>query len=176
MTSPLPDRGSSPEGARFEGDPDADTGPLNVVRPEGYETAVAPTSFPGQVSAGDWPQHQQPAPMPVGESYASRFTAPLTVDPRAPKVKGLGVQPATVLAIVGSVILVAALVFLLIHLFDGPDGDTNARSAPDTAASAKPADQDKLHHLLPQGYPSGACTAADLPTGAQAKLSCSAHS
>jgi serine/threonine kinase PknH len=176
MTSPPPDRGSSPEQAPFEGDPDADTGPLQVVRTEGYETAVAPTSFPGQVSAGDWPQNHQPPPMPVGESYASRFTAPLTVDPRAPKVKSIGIQPATVLAVVGVVILVAALVFLLIHLFDGPDADTNATGAPDTATSAKPADQDKLQRLLPQGYANGACTPADLAKGALAKVSCSANS
>ena len=41
MSSPPPDRGATPDEAVFEGDADADTGPVFVVGPNGEETAAA---------------------------------------------------------------------------------------------------------------------------------------
>ena len=113
------------------------------------------------------------APVPADESYASRFTAPLTVDPRATKVKSLGIQPARVLAIVGALVLVAALVFLVFHLFDDGSSDADGQSA--TPATAQQADQDKLQSILPEGYVAGSCTPAELSKGALAKVSCTAN-
>jgi len=162
MSSPPPDRGTKPDTALFEGDPDADTGPVFVVRPNGEETAETHA-----------PNSTMVAPIPAEESYASRFTAPLTVDPRATKVKSLGIQPAKVLAIVGALVLVAALVFLLFHVFDDVSSDADGESI--TAATAQPADQDKLQGILPQGYVAGSCTPAELSKGALAKVSCTAN-
>jgi serine/threonine kinase PknH len=175
VSSPPSDHGSSPDEARFEGDPDADTGPLQVVWTKGAGAWSQDYHAPPPEPAPEFGNATAVAPIPVQESYASRFTTPLTVDPRASKVKSGGGRPVAVLAVVGGLVLVAALGFLLFHLFSGSDGDTKASGGQDTPATAKPEDQQKLVRLLPVGYPAGACTQADLPKGALAKVSCSAN-
>jgi hypothetical protein len=113
----------------------------------------------------------------VEDSYASRFSGPLTVDPRTTKVKGSSFQPVSALLIAGIVVLIAALVFVVIKIFDKPDSN-NADSPPPptTSATASPADQQKLQGLLPPGYAADSCKTAELPKGALAKVTCSANS
>lgn len=164
MSSPPPEHGSSPDEALFASDPDADTGPVRVVWPDTLDTSVAPTSYPGQ----------EYYPQPVEDSYANRFTAPLTVDPRATKVKSIGIQPKTLFAVGGAVVLAAALVLLLINLFGDSGGSGEA--AGETPRKAQPADQQRLETILPQGYSDTACAPIDPPSGALAKVSCSANS
>jgi hypothetical protein len=62
MSWPPPDHGSTPETARFQGDPDADTGPLHVVWPNSEETSAVPTSMAPQVRADDWSQEYHSPP------------------------------------------------------------------------------------------------------------------
>jgi len=131
--------------------------------------------------------HRQPPPprvptqvapaQAVEDDHANRYSPPLTVDPRATDVKNSGFQPVTAALIAGIVVLVAALVFVVIQIFDKPDSDTAESPPPSTtAATASPADQQKLQGLLPQGYAADSCKPAELPKGALAKVTCSANS
>jgi serine/threonine-protein kinase len=182
MSSPPPDHGYPPDQAYFEGDPDADTGPVQIAAATAQAPIPTPTVDSQETQVYRLPPGAGPPSfdaIPAEESFASRFTAPLTVDPRAPKVRGMGVQPATVLAIVGVVVLIAALVFVLLRLFDKPDSsDAQAASSagPTTSATAQSADQEKLLHVLPPGYAASACAPLAPPPGTLAKVSCRANS
>jgi serine/threonine-protein kinase len=77
------------------------------------------------------------------------------------------------------VVLIAALVFVLLRLFDKPDSSDaqDASSAgPTTSATAQSADQQKLLHVLPPGYAASACAPLAPPPGTLAKVSCRANS
>jgi hypothetical protein len=120
--------------------------------------------------AGDWPQAYVP---PQGETFAGRFTAPLTVDPRVVPVKGRQVRLGPIFAGVAAVVI-AGLAVWLVWPSSGGSGSgagatTSATPAVDVEANAK------LLRALPPGYASDACKAADLPNGAAAKVDCTAN-
>jgi hypothetical protein len=93
-------------GAATDPDPDADTGPVHVVTPTDEDVAhvedvaVEQSYYPPPVEDTDfeetrpvqWPQAYRP---PEQDTFAGRFTAPLTVDPRTTPVKSDGVTRGT---------------------------------------------------------------------------------
>lgn len=110
------------------------------------------------------PEHLPP---PEHASFADRFTEPLTVDPRvvAPNAKQFRVGP--VLAGVAAVAVVGLVAWLLWPSSGGSDAAPS--TAPTTANSEA---QRKLSDILPLGYPTSACTPADVPQSAVAKVNC----
>jgi hypothetical protein len=165
------------------GDPDEDTGPIAVSPPDAatmeFRTnrdlrAAEPTAY--TVTSSEPTQYAPPqyAPPPVPrpeDTYAGRFTAPLSVDPRSIPVKHTNSQPAIIAAAaVAAVALVALGVWWL-----WPSGDSG-NAASDPVPTSTPvidaAGRDKLMGLLPAGYSSEACTAEEAPEGAVAVVNC----
>jgi hypothetical protein len=188
-----------PEDEFYQGDPDEDTGPLHVAVPDGpgidevagvraveetdsdervqtyypthYEEVGAAERAVEDPDPRQWPQAHRPGP-PAEESVASRFTAPLTVDPRTVPVKHGSVRMWPILAGVAGVVAVglAAWLFWPSSAAQGPAG---ADSEPST--TQRPVDgaaQAKLLRLLPPGYPSSACKQVEPPEGALAQVDC----
>lgn len=150
---PLPEDGFSYADAerRLEPDvdPDEDTGPVQVV-----------------TQATGWQDDHRSAPRPE-DTFAGRFTAPLTVDPRTVRPKGI--HPGLIGAAVAGVALVALAVWLL-----WPAGDTDGADAT-TAAPTPTVDTDALERLkavLPPGYSSDACAPAEAAKDAVAMVDC----
>jgi serine/threonine-protein kinase len=119
--------------------------------------------------AGQRPSDHLPPPEQV--SVEDRFTEPLTVDPRvvAPKPKQFRLWP--IVAGVAGVLVVGLAAWLLWPSSGGPDS-SGADAAQPTPTTANAEAQQKLLGVLPVGYPSSACTPADVPQGALAKVSC----
>ena len=162
MSSPPPPWESHPplsEDSFYEADPDVDTGPVHVVTPTDEDIAG---------EEGDWPQAYRPAPAEE-DTFAGRFTAPLTVDPRTVPVKAKRVRLGYVVA---GVLAVGLAVWLLWPSSDAGES-TNTASTPTTIE--KPVDteaQAKLLRLLPPGYPSDSCKQVDPPKDVLAEVDC----
>jgi serine/threonine kinase PknH len=182
-------------------DPNEDTGPVQVVTPpdegagdgwpQGYypppvaEGASYPpvaddTYYPPPAEdpvvegsdRGEWPQTYRPA-LPEEDTFAGRFTAPLSVDPRTVPVKTTPVRPGLVVAGVAAGVL--ALGLAIWQLWPSSGAPEPASSAPAPSTTEKPVDteaQAKLLRLLPPGYPSTACEQVDPPNDALAQVNC----
>lgn len=144
---------------------DADTGPIRVVALDDEVTREVPLPHLPQPDQG-WPASYQPPP---AETYASRFTAPLSVTPRPVSVRRTGIHPGVVAAGVAGVALVALAAWLLWPA-GGEGGQDPVVAAPTTTVDAEA--QDELLGFLPPGYPSNACTPADDPKEAAAVVDC----
>jgi hypothetical protein len=146
-----PTGGSSPD----EPDPDdADTGPLQVSKSTQADDGWAP------------------AP----DTWAMRFDAPLTVNPRQVQDNR---RPIVFFSIVAVVIaVVAASIYWLVHSSDdNADQSTVNQPAPSTSASGAPdADTQTLMRLLPAGYPAGSCKPANAPKSVLAQANCATNS
>jgi hypothetical protein len=146
-------------------DPDEDTGPVQVVTQA--DTAVNERPRPSYGPTG-WQGDHRSVPRPE-DTFAGRFTAPLTVDPRTVPVRHNGIHPGLIAAAVAGVALVALAAWLL-----WPAGDTD--TADSTTAAPTPAvDADALERLkavLPPGYSSDACTPAEAAKDAVAMVDC----
>jgi hypothetical protein len=145
-----PTDGSSPDEPAAD---DTDTGPLQVSKPT-------------QADDG-W----GPAP----DTWAARFDAPLTVNPRQVQDNR---RPIVFFSIVAVVVIavVGGLIYWLMH----PSGDSSdAPSAndavPSTSAVAE-ADTQALMRLLPAGYPAGSCKPAAAAKGVLAQVNCDTNS
>jgi serine/threonine kinase PknH len=129
------------------------------------ETAFAPIHVDGRTQYA-------PAPVPRPEdTYAGRFTAPLSVDPRAVPVKHKNIQPVIIAVAAVAAVLLAALAAWWLWPSGGDDqvvADSSSPSTPTVDAEG----HDKLMSLLPSGYPAGACTAEAAPDGAVAVVNC----
>jgi hypothetical protein len=175
MSSPLPpdewpSQPSASEDAFYEADPDEDTGPVHIVTPPHEDATVEQTGAIEQASVGEWPTYRPPPP--EVDTFAGRFTAPLTIDPRTVPVKSNRVRPGPVAAGVAGVLAVGLAIWLFWPSSDAPE-DSSTASAPST--TQKPVDaeaQAKLLRLLPAGYPSSGCKQVDPPTNALAKIDC----
>jgi serine/threonine-protein kinase len=144
---------------------------------ERISATVAPSAHVGPYGhvehAEQWPG-EQPSPS-EHVSFADRFTEPLTVDPRvvAPKPKQIRAVP--VIAGVAAAVVVGLAAWLL-----WPSSDASEAPGVDSAQSSTPAPADskaqqKLVGVLPMGYPSSACTPADVPGTALARVDCSGN-
>ncbi|GAB7068098.1 serine/threonine protein kinase [Mycobacterium hodleri] len=123
----------------------------------GPRSAVAPPNY---------------GPPPAGDTFANLYTEPLTVDPRAvgPKARKFPVGP--VVAAGAAAVAVAVLaVWALWPSSDGPDSSADATTST-TTSSVNSAAQQRLRGALPPGYSSEACTPADVPQAAAAKVVC----
>jgi hypothetical protein len=139
-----------PEDGFYEADPDVDTGPVHIVTPadEGYY------------------------PPPAEDTFAGRFTAPLTVDPRTVPVRPERARLVPIVAGVAGVLAVGLAVWLFWPSSD-PGESMNTPSTPTT--TEKPVDteaQAKLLRFLPPGYPSNSCKQVDPPKDALAEVDC----
>jgi hypothetical protein len=192
MSSPPPPWESHPPleeegfyGAGTDADPDADTGPVHVVTPKDEDVAhvedvaVEQSYYPPPVDDTDfeetrpvqWPQAHRPPP--EQDTFAGRFTAPLTVDPRTMPVKSDGVRPGPIVAGVAGVLAIGLAAWLFWPSSDAGESSNTASTTPTT--TEKPADteaQAKLQRLLPPGYPSNSCKQVDPPKGALAQVDC----
>ena len=146
-----PTEGSSPDEPVPD---DADTGPLQVSKSTQDDDG--------------W----EPAP----DTWAARFDAPLTVNPRQVQDNR---KPIIFFGIVAVVVIavVSGLIYWLVH----PSSDTAQPSAgdqpPTTSASAEAdADTQALMRLLPAGYPAGSCQPSATPKNALAQVNCDANS
>jgi serine/threonine kinase PknH len=133
---------------------DADTGPLGVAEP--------PQSDDG------WG--------PEADTWAGRFDAPLTVNPRQVQDNR---RPVIFFSIVAVVVigLVGGFIFWLVRPSeDTPDprsGDSAPASAP--ASGETDADTQALMRLLPAGYAAGSCKPVAAPKGVLAQVNCDAN-
>jgi hypothetical protein len=165
-----------PEDEFYQGDPDEDTGPLHVewvhtYYPTHYEEAGAAEPAVEDPDPRQWPQAHRPDP-PDEESFASRFTAPLTVDPRTVPVKHDSVRVWPILAGVAGVVAVGLGAWLF---WPSSDAQAPARADSEPSTTQRPVDgaaQAKLLRLLPPGYPSSACQQVEPPEGALAQVDC----
>jgi hypothetical protein len=168
MSSPPPPWESHPplsEDGFYEADPDVDTGPVHVVTPtdEDIEGEGA--------RAAEWPQAYRPPPAEEN-TFAARFTAPVTVDPRTVPVKAERVRLGPIVAGVAGVLAIGLAVWLFWPSSDAGES-SNTASTPST--TEKPVDteaQAKLLRLLPPGYPSSSCKQVDPPKDALAEVDC----
>jgi hypothetical protein len=143
-------------------DPDEDTGPVQVVA-QAVDERPPPSYGPTP-----WQDDHRPVPRPE-DTFAGRFTAPLTVDPRTVPVRHTGIRPGLIGAAVAGVALVALAVWFL-----WPSGDTDTAD-PTTAAPTPTVDADALERLkavLPPGYSSDACTPREAAKDAVAMVDC----
>ena len=173
MSSPPPPWESDPplpDDEFYEADPDEDTGPLHVVGPTDQATLTYyPPPFDDDASHRP-DQYRPPEPPAAEDTFAGRFTAPLTVYPRT--VRHRRIRPAPVLAGITAVLAVGLAAWLFWPSSGGqvPSNDT---AAPTT--TEKPVDveaQAKLLRFLPPGYPPNSCAQVDPPTGASARVDC----
>jgi serine/threonine kinase PknH len=140
-----PTEGSSPDGLEPD---EADTGPLQVSDSTQADDGWRPP-------AGTW---------------AGRFDAPLTVNPR--QVQD---NRKPVIFFSGVAIVVIAAVGGLIWWLMRPSADTP--DAPSTSASAETdADVQALMRLLPAGYAEGSCKPVAAPKGVRAQVNCDTNS
>lgn len=121
--------------------------------------------------ARQWPQSYVPPPE---ESFAGRFTAPLTVDPVVVPVKHKPIGLGPIVAGLAAAVVAGLAVWLVWPSSDGPDA-AGADASPSATPTVDPEANAKLLRVLPQGYPSDACKPADLPNGALAKVDCGAN-
>jgi serine/threonine kinase PknH len=162
MSSPPPPWESHPPlpGDEFyQADPDEDTGPLHVV---------APTDE----ASHRQDEYRPPEPPAAEDTFAGRFTASLTIDPRTMPVRHGRIRPAPVLAGIAAVLAVGLAAWLL-WPSSGGQAPSNDTAAPTT--TKKPVDaeaQAKLLRFLPPGYPPDSCAQVDPPTGASARVDC----
>ena len=123
----------------------------------GPRSAVAPPNY---------------GPPPAGDTFANLFTEPLTVDPRAARSKPKKFPVGPVVAAGAAAVAVAVLaVWALWPSTDGADTSADA-STSTTTSSVNSAAQQRLRGVIPPGYSSDACTAADVPQAAVAKIGC----
>jgi hypothetical protein len=112
-------------------------------------------------------------PPPADEdTFAGRFTAPLTIDPRSVPVKPERVRLGPILAGAAGVLAVGLAVWQF-WPSSGATESTNTASTPTT--TVKPVDteaHDKLLRLLPPGYPSDSRKQVDPPKDALAEVDC----
>jgi serine/threonine kinase PknH len=186
-------------GADTDADADADTGPVYIVTPS--DADVAPVDdVAGQGTAdvdardGDWPHSYHPPPVddtdfeetrpvqwppahrppaPEQDSFAGRFTAPLTIDPRTTPVRAERVRLGPVVAGVAGVLAVGLAAWLFWPSSDA--GESSATASPTPTTTEQPVDtasQTKLLRLLPPGYPSSACKQVDPSKDALAQVDC----
>jgi hypothetical protein len=194
MSSPPPPWESHPPldddgfyGAGTDADPEADTGPVHVVVPTGEDVAhvedvgVEQSYYPPPVDDTDfeetrpvqWPVYRPP-PLEQ-DTFAGRFTAPLTVDPRTTPVKPTGVRMGPIVAGVVGVLAIGLAAWLFWPSSDaGESSNTAATTATTTEKPAADTEaQTKLLRLLPPGYPSSACKQVDPTKDALAQVDCS---
>jgi hypothetical protein len=174
-------------GAGTDADPEADTGPVHVVVPTGEDVAhvedvgVEQSYYPPPVDDTDfeetrpvqWPVYRPP-PLEQ-DTFAGRFTAPLTVDPRTTPVKPTGVRMGPIVAGVVGVLAIGLAAWLFWPSSDaGESSNTAATTATTTEKPAADTEaQTKLLRLLPPGYPSSACKQVDPTKDALAQVDCS---
>ena len=94
MSSPPPPWESHPplsDDDFYEADPDVDTGPVHVVTPTDQDIAGE------DARAAEWPQAHRPPPAEE-DTFAGRFTAPLTIAPRTVPVKANRVRLGPIVA------------------------------------------------------------------------------
>lgn len=173
MSSPPPPWESHPPledegfyGAGADADPEADTGPVHIVTPTDEDVVVE------DARDGDWPQAYRPPP-PEQDTFAGRFAAPLTVDPRMTPVKPQGARLGPIVAGVAGVLAIGLAAWLF---WPSSDAGESSNTASTTATTTeKPTDteaQAKLQRLLPPGYPSNSCKQVDPPKDALAQVDC----
>jgi len=181
---PLEDEGYF--GANTDADPEADTGPVHVVTPANEDivhvedVAVERSYYPPPVDDTDfeesrpvqWPQAYRP-PEPEHDTFASRFTAPLTVDPRTTPVRPNRVRLGPIVAGVAAVLAIGLAAWLFWPSSDAGEPMNTASPTPTTTAKRVDAEaQAKLLRLLPPGYPSSACKQVDPAKDALAQVDC----
>ena len=138
-----------------EAHPDEDTGPLHVVAPADEE----------------WPQTYYPPPTRAEDTFAGRFTAPLTVHPRVVPIRHRQTRPGLIVGGVAAVLAVGLAAWLF---WPSSGGQPSSNTAAPTTTE-KPVDaeaQAKLLSFLPPGYPSNSCAQVPPPTGAVARVDC----
>jgi hypothetical protein len=151
MSSDRPE-GTSP----VEPDPDdADTGPLDISEPTRSDDG--------------WGS--------VSETWAGRFDAPLTVNPRQVQDNHKPVIFFTTVA-VAVIAGVGGLIFWLVRpSADAPDAPSANPTTSSTSASGEAdADTQTLMRLLPAGYPAGSCKPVAAPKGVLAQVNCETNS
>ncbi|WP_242453410.1 hypothetical protein [Mycolicibacterium sp. P9-64] len=196
MSSPPPPWESHPPleedgfyGANTDADPEADTGPVHVVTPEDVARVEdadvdygSQTHYPPPVDDTDfeetrpvpWLQAQRPPPpLPEPDTFAGRFAAPLTIDPRTTPVKVERVRLGPIAAGVAGVLAIGLAAWLFWPSSDA--SESPGAASPTATTTEKPVDteaQAKLQRLLPPGYPSNSCKQVDPPKDALAQLDC----
>jgi hypothetical protein len=118
-----------------------------------------------------WPQAHRP-PAPDQDTFAGRFAAPLTIDPRTTPVKPERVRLGPIVAGVAGVLAIGLAAWLF---WPSSDAGESSNTAPPPTTTEKPADteaQAKLQRLLPPGYPSSSCKQVDPPKDALAQVDC----
>jgi hypothetical protein len=173
-------------GASIDPDPDADTGPVHVVTPteaDVEDVADEHASYPPAAQddtrfeedvprAAAWPQAHRPPP-PEEDTFAARFAAPLTIDPRTTPVKPGRVRPGTVVAGLAGVLAIGLAAWLFWPSSDAGKPSNTASTAPTTNEKTVDTEaQAKLLRLLPPGYPSNSCKQVDPPKDALAQVDC----
>jgi hypothetical protein len=147
-------------GAGTDADPEADTGPVHIVTSEDV----------AHVEGGSQAYHPPP---PEHDTFAGRFAAPLTVDPRMTPARAERVRLGPIVAGVAGVIAIGLAAWLFWPSSDAAESPSAASSTPTT--TEKPVDteaQAKLQRLLPPGYPSNSCRQVDPPKDALAQVDC----
>lgn len=142
--------------------------PPEIVRAQQRPEAVYTRRLPE-------PAMRPPQPEPVlpsrpEDTYAGRFTAPLSVDPRAVPLRRNTGQPVLIAATVAAVVLAGLAAWWL-----WPSGDDEQQAADPSTSATPTVDAEanaQLMGLLPAGYSSEACEAAEAPEGASAEVTC----
>jgi hypothetical protein len=171
MSSPPPPWESHPPledegfyGAGTDADPDADTGPVHVVTPTDEDVAHVEDVAAEQGYRSPPSEH---------DTFAGRFVAPLTVDPRTTPVKSDGVRLGPIVAGVAGVLAMGLAAWLFWPSSDVGESSNAASTTPTT--TEKPADteaQAKLQRFLPPGYPTNSCKPVDPPKDTLAQVDC----
>jgi serine/threonine kinase PknH len=193
MSSPPPPWESHPPledegfyGAGTDDVPDADTGPVHVVTATDADVEdVAVADEDGtDVDArdDDWPQGYNPPPLderatypplPEQDTFAGRFTAPLTIDPRTTPVKPQRGRLVPIVAGAAGVLAIGLAAWLFWPSSDAGEPSNTASTPPTTTEQTVDTEaQAKLLRLLPPGYPSNSCKHVDPPKDALAQVDC----
>ena len=116
------------------------------------------------------------APAPPGDAFASLYTEPLTVDPRAAasRAKSFPIAPVAAAAIAAVIIAILA-VWLLWPSPQAPEPSASAAPS-STPSPVNSQAQQRLRAELPPGYSSAACAPTDVPQTAVAKVGCTQNS
>ena len=135
---------------------------------------VHPTE--GSSPDGPEPDEADTGPLRAAGTWAGRFDAPLTVNPRQVQHNR---KPVIFFSIVAVVVIAAVggLVWWLVR----PSADTadapNASQAPNPSVPAEAdADVKALMRLLPAGYAEGSCKPVAAPEGIRAQVNCDTNS
>ncbi|WP_051574333.1 hypothetical protein [Mycobacterium sp. URHB0044] len=181
MTSPPPPD-QWPSQDAVHGDPDEDTGPIRLVGPsgenvsdagwpQGYYAPPAADDVVEDPNPGQWPSTRRPPPVEP-ETFAGRFTAPLTVDPRTVPVRHNVIRVGPIVAGVAGLLAVGLAAWLFWPSSDAAES-SSAPSAPSTTERPVDAEaQAKLLRFLPPGYPSNSCEQVDPPNDSLAQVNC----